>query len=113
MPKKGFWLFWTNVLNALLSLGMVGTGVVMKWVLPPGSGGGREGMGMGHRGGRGAAPTLWDWTRHDWGDVHFWLAVALVAGVLLHLALHWGWIKASTFRYLIPLRRRPRAISIT
>jgi hypothetical protein len=30
--------------------------------------------------------------RHDWGDVHFWLAVAVGAVVLVHLALHWNWI---------------------
>ena len=93
MTRKGNILFWTALLNGLLFLSLIFTGSIMRWVLPPGSGGGGSGgehLGRGFRGGRGAVQTLWTLTRHQWGDVHFWIAAALVAFILLHLALHWG-----------------------
>ena len=53
------------------------TGILTRYVLPPGSG---------------RWATLWGLDRHGWGDVHFWLAVALLAILALHLALHWRWV---------------------
>ena len=60
---------------ALAMLGMIMTGLVIRFVLPPGSG----------------QQALWSLTRHEWGDVHFWLAVAIAALALLHVAMHWQW----------------------
>ena len=72
-------------------LGLIFTGFVIKYVLPPGSGGrGQElhgGQGAGH------IKSLWSMTRHEWGDVHFYLSVVFIALMLVHLALHWTWIK--------------------
>jgi hypothetical protein len=56
------------------------TGVLMRTVLPPGS---------GH------FSTLWGMDRHAWGDVHFWIAVTLTSAVALHLFLHWRWIVST------------------
>ena len=53
------------------------TGVLMRYVLPPGS---------GH------FSQLWGMDRHQWGQVHFWLAVGLLSTVVLHLLLHWHWV---------------------
>lgn len=53
------------------------TGILTRYVLPPGSG---------------RWVTLWGLDRHGWGDVHFWLAIALLAILALHLALHWRWV---------------------
>jgi hypothetical protein len=53
------------------------TGVLSRYVLPPGSG---------------RYATLWGLNRHGWGDVHFWVAVVLLAILALHLVLHWKWI---------------------
>lgn len=55
------------------------TGVLIHYILPP-------------RTGRFAA--IWGLTRHDWGEVHFWLAVVMLAAMGVHLFLHWRWIKA-------------------
>jgi len=71
----------------LVMLAMVATGFLLKWVLPPGS---RGGHGM----------QLWGLTRHDWGDVHFWLAVALLLLALVHVALHWAWACALVARWV-------------
>lgn len=74
--------FVPRVLNALLWLvfcGLAGTGLLLAFRLPPGS-----------RGGRGLSAMGWD--RHEWGDVHTWLAYAFLGLVAAHLALHWRWL---------------------
>lgn len=53
------------------------TGVLMRYILPPGS---------GHY------STIWDLDRHDWGGIHFWVAVVFFLILALHLVLHWRWI---------------------
>lgn len=63
------------LLTAVFFLGS--TAGIMRFVLPPGSG---------------QAVRLWGMDRHEWGQIHFWIAVALLSMVTLHLALHWRWI---------------------
>jgi len=68
--------FWVDgVLFALLVL-LVATGALMKWVLPKGM----------------SSLFVWGLGRHDWGAVHFWIAVAALVALVLHTVLHWGWI---------------------
>lgn len=89
------------------------TGAIMRWVLPPGSGGGGGGHGSGFRGGRLSGPDaeqvrqLLGLGRHDWGDVHFVLALLFVVLIVVHLVLHWAWIKTCAKSLLRPSRRRP------
>jgi hypothetical protein len=79
------------------------TGFIMKYILPPGTGG----HGYAFRGGRGAQEVkyLWSMTRHQWGDIHFYLALAFVILMAAHVFLHWSWIK-STFKSLLGLSRK-------
>jgi hypothetical protein len=53
------------------------TGILMRYLLPPGSG---------------RWALLWGLGRHDWGEVHFWIAVILFGLLTLHLVLHWRWV---------------------
>jgi len=53
------------------------TGVLMRYILPPGS---------GHY------STIWGLDRHEWGGVHFWISVVFFFILALHLVLHWRWI---------------------
>lgn len=53
------------------------TGVLLFYTLPPGSG---------------RFTTVWGLDRHDWGEVHLWVAVALFSTLALHLVLHWQWL---------------------
>lgn len=74
------------VVDALAFAGfvlLVATGVLMRWTLPPGS---------GHR------TTIWGLDRHDWGAAHFWVAVALLVALAVHLVLHWKWIASVASR---------------
>lgn len=31
----------------------------------------------------------------DYGDIHFWISCAFVPLILVHIMLHWSWIKAT------------------
>ncbi|MFC1611730.1 DUF4405 domain-containing protein [Myxococcota bacterium] len=73
--------FYLDGVSALVVFALVFTGFLLFFVLPPGTGG-RHG---------GEALSLWGWTRHDFGDVHFYLACTFVALVIVHVWLHWAW----------------------
>jgi len=75
--------------GAFLFLGS--TGVLLRYQLPPGSGG-LHGRGAGPGEAQQTVLTLWNWTRHDWGAIHFWIACALMAVLAFHLFLHWRWV---------------------
>ena len=32
-------------------------------------------------------------TRHEWGSIHFYMAVVFVVLMIVHIVLHWTWIK--------------------
>ncbi|MBN1379247.1 MAG: DUF4405 domain-containing protein [Gammaproteobacteria bacterium] len=56
---------------------LVSTGVLMEYLLPPGSG---------------RWATIWTMDRHEWGDIHFWVACFFFAVLVVHLLLHWRFI---------------------
>jgi hypothetical protein len=70
--------FLVDTLGFMAFVFLIATGVLLKYLLPPGSG---------------RQNTIWGYDRHQWGDVHFWLAVGMVAVVAIHVYLHWVWIK--------------------
>jgi hypothetical protein len=85
-------------------LALAFTGSIMKYILPPGS----AGHGQGFRGGRGFAEIkyLWSMDRHEWGGIHFYLAVIFAVLMLIHILLHWTWIKCY-FKSLLGRSRNP------
>ncbi len=70
---------------ALLLLGMVATGWILRFPLPPGT----------HR-----THDLWGISRHDWGALHSWISIGLLVVVSVHLVLHWRWIVSSTLKWI-------------
>lgn len=62
---------------AVLLLGMIATGYVLRFPLPPGTN---------------KSHTLWGVTRHGWGSLHFWISVLLLTVLLAHVILHWHWL---------------------
>jgi hypothetical protein len=40
--------------------------------------------------------------RGQWGDVHLWLGIAFVVLMLLHLVLHWDWVKCYVKSIFFP-----------
>jgi hypothetical protein len=47
-----------------------------------------------------ASKVLWDVHRHQWGEIHLVLSLVFVALLVLHIILHWSWIRGSTRRIL-------------
>jgi mono/diheme cytochrome c family protein len=66
-----------DIIAAFLFLGMIATGYILRFPLPPGSN---------------KFLSLWGYTRHQWGDVHFWISLGLLVVLVVHLVLHWNWI---------------------
>jgi len=81
-------IFLMRVLNLGLYLSLcalAGTGLLLSFRLPPGSRGGRglQVLGM---------------NRHDWGDIHFWIGMAFLTLILIHLAQNWKWLRMVAAR---------------
>ncbi len=66
-----------DIVAAFLFLGMIATGYILRFPLPPGSN---------------KTLSLWGFSRHQWGDVHFWISMGLLVVLVVHLVLHWNWI---------------------
>ncbi len=69
----------------VLLLGMIATGFILWFPLPPGTE---------------TTRTLWGLTRYSWGHVHAWISLALLAVLLVHVALHWKWLVSVVGRRL-------------
>lgn len=70
---------------------LASTGVLLRYQLPPGSGG-LYGRGTGPGEAQRTVLSIWNWTRHDWGAIHYWIACTLLAVLAFHLFLHWRWV---------------------
>jgi len=84
--------FLVNATTAMVLCAMIGTGILLEWVLP-------RGRGQGH------GLVLWlGQSRHTWAEVHFWLASSLVALLVLHVVLHARWVALCWRRFIGTLR---------
>ena len=90
--------FFIDLIALIALLGLLFTSIIIRYILPPGTGG----LGRHLHGGFGreAVKTLWSMTRHQWGDIHFYFATAFIILMLLHIFLHWTWIKNTTMALL-------------
>jgi hypothetical protein len=97
-PKFNFLI---DALMFLCLMAMAGLGFLMKYVLPP---------GRDLRAKYGSNPEIsWlGWDRHDWGDIHLYLAFALLTLLVLHIILHWQQILGLFQRWVPDPRRRHR-----
>lgn len=77
--------FLIDSVAAISMIGMISTGYILRFPLPPGSS---------------KSLTLWTLTRHQWGDIHFWMSLGLIAVILLHVGTHWQWVVISVKRKL-------------
>lgn len=86
--KRNFLNYLVDAITFIVLFLIVMTGLFIRYVLPPGSG--REKL------------QLLVWGRHDWGDFHFWLSVAMGLLFVAHIALHWNWVCTMTLRLFQP-----------
>ena len=57
---------------------MISTGTLLKYSLPPRSGG----------------DEIWSFTRHEWGDIHFYISITFLLLMTVHLISHIKFIKS-------------------
>ncbi len=93
--------FWIDLAIGLAFLVEAISGFVLWLVLPH----------AGFQGGRNALVTqTFILSRSTWLWLHDWFAVVMVAGILLHVVLHWRWIVCTVrniWREAFPAQARP------
>lgn len=75
---------WVKLIDLFSFMGLlllIATGILLHYSLPPQSG----------------RATIWGLTRHQWGDVHFVVAVGFLCLITCHLFLHLKFIKGAVF----------------
>jgi hypothetical protein len=100
-PKLNFII---DALMFLCLMAMAGLGLLIKYTLP-------SGRDMWAKYGSNLQFSWLGWDRHDWGDIHLYLAFALLILLVIHLILHWQQILAL-FRRLVPDGRRRYQIAL-
>ncbi len=85
----------------LVTIGVIWTGLILFFILKPGFG----------------CRSLHGWTlfglrRHDYGDIHVYLSIAMIVLSCIHLGLHWKWFCLKLNR-LFRLRTDSPVASIT
>ena len=75
--KRPFWNLAVDLTVAALLVGMVATGYILTWPLPPGTN---------------KSHSLWGLGRHQWGQVHIGISFGLLLAVAVHSVLHWSWV---------------------
>lgn len=100
-PKLNFII---DALMFLCLMAIAGLGFLMKYILPPG-------RVVRAKYGRNLDLSWLGWDRHDWGDIHLYLAFTLLALLVIHLILHWQQI-LGLFQRLIPNPRLRHRIAL-
>lgn len=88
MKNRPKWNYLVDVFLFVLMASVLFIGILLGFVTA-------EGPVADH-----ARKYFWGLHRHQWGDIHLWLSIALVVFVVIHVLLHWTWIKGSTKKLL-------------
>lgn len=70
--------FILNLASFLVLLGLSASGIIIALPHEHGPNAARGVLGIG---------------RGQWGDIHLWLGITFVVLMLVHLVLHWDWVK--------------------
>ena len=91
--RKAHLNFIVDALGLIFFFFIISSGLILEFILPPGSGSLSEEHVTGFRGGR-PVLLLWGLSRHQWGNLHFYVSLAFLALMAFHLFLHWRWVWA-------------------
>jgi hypothetical protein len=72
--KRSTLILFVDAIAFFGFLFLTSSGVLLHFLLPPGSGG---------------WSSIWGLNRHDWGDIHFYVAMIFFGVLTLHLIIHW------------------------
>jgi len=78
--KKVVVNYWLDIVAFVEFAFLTSTGILIQYSLPERSG----------------RSSIWGLSRHEWGDLHFYIAIALFSTLALHILLHWKWIMNFT-----------------
>jgi len=90
--------YWVDVIIGIAFV----LSIVSGLVLYAGPSGGYQG---GRNPGYGATVLFLD--HHAWSQLHTWSSIAMAAGALAHLVLHWNWIVCMTKKLF---GRKPKSV---
>lgn len=88
------------VLDAVIALAFILSAASSMLLWLGGAGGYQSGRNPAYQ------ATILSISRAAWNDLHLWASLVMMAGVGLHLLLHWRWIFCMTRDMLLPRRRR-------
>ena len=91
--KRNDWKYLATALLFVDFCSIFVIGLLLAFVIPSGKGRYAEKYFMGLH-------------RHDWGDLHLYLALLLVGLLILHVWLNWTWVAHSTKRYFSSRRKK-------
>jgi hypothetical protein len=97
--NKGKLNFVIDASMFLCLMSMAGLGFLMNYILPPG-------RKVWQKYGRNLDLTWLGWDRHDWGEIHLYLAFTLLGLLALHIILHWSLIVGLCARLIPDPKRR-------
>ncbi len=66
-----------DIIAFIAFLFLTSSGILLRYLLPPGSG---------------RWSAVWGMTRHEWGEVHFWVSMFFFAVLAFHLLQHWRFV---------------------
>lgn len=72
--KRSAVILFIDIVSFIGFVFLTSTGVLLHYVLPAGSG---------------RWSDIWGLNRHEWGDIHYFIAVLFFSVLALHLLLHW------------------------
>lgn len=75
--KRGTLISLIDVIAFIAFLFLTSSGILLRYLLPPGSGRWSE---------------IWGMSRHQWGELHFWFALLFFTVLALHLLQHWRFV---------------------
>ncbi|MGE0266985.1 MAG: DUF4405 domain-containing protein [Candidatus Omnitrophota bacterium] len=88
--KRSLMNLGVDILSLVTFCLMISTGVILKYILPPGSG--RTEILLGGGRGQRAIDLFISLARHQWGEIHFFISIGFLVLLLIHLIMHWSWI---------------------
>ncbi|MBN1845034.1 MAG: DUF4405 domain-containing protein [Sedimentisphaerales bacterium] len=94
--KRNTWNFVLDGAAFLLLGALAWTGCLIHYILPP-----RHGRF------RGTELLLFGWDRHDYGRLHFYLALGMLSLIAVHVWLHWSWVCQTVSGFLGRAKAKP------
>lgn len=84
LMKRTDWKYFVDTLLFLCIVGIAMIGILLGLFIPKGPKAAES------------AKYFWGLHRHQWGNIHFYLSIAFIILVIIHIVLSWSWIKGKT-----------------